>query len=339
MRRVTRRLVPLVLALALVADAGRALAAGRDPASAEALFRDGRAAFDRGDYAAAKARFAESQRLDPAPGTLLNLALAEEKLGELARAWQHVREALAELPADDRRPLAEKLLADLERRVPRLAVALAEGVPPGTRVRRDDVELQAGSMGVALPVDPGTHVVVVTAEGREEMRYVTTAHEGETERLVVGPGPRAVAGDEPRAPASGTRWLGWGLVAGGGAALAIGGVGGLLAMSKKSEVDRHCDAERVCDDQAFSAADRGKTYATIGTVGFVAGAALAGAGVVVLLTSKPGGPSATARVAPGSAVATLGVTFLPGAPRPRVSRSSRGESATRARARRARRRA
>ena len=64
--------------------------------AAEALFSAGRADVERGDYASACPKFADSQRLDPAPGTLINLADCEEHVGQLARAWQHWREAIAD---------------------------------------------------------------------------------------------------------------------------------------------------------------------------------------------------------------------------------------------------
>ena len=62
-----------------------ARSAPSDPPAAEALFRAGRSAFDRGDYADALRRFSESYQLEPAVGTLLNVASTEERLGKLAQ--------------------------------------------------------------------------------------------------------------------------------------------------------------------------------------------------------------------------------------------------------------
>ncbi|NOU28880.1 MAG: hypothetical protein HOO96_13330, partial [Polyangiaceae bacterium] len=66
-----------LFALALVLIAAPAF---RD--DAETLFREGRKALEAGDYAVACAKFAESQRIEPAPGTLLNLAGCEERSGK-----------------------------------------------------------------------------------------------------------------------------------------------------------------------------------------------------------------------------------------------------------------
>src|SRR5262249_55537702 len=80
-RRSTRRQGrggPLALALAITATSSTALSQTRDPAAAEALFRQGRQAMEAKDFATACPKFAESQRLDPAVGTLMNWATCEE---------------------------------------------------------------------------------------------------------------------------------------------------------------------------------------------------------------------------------------------------------------------
>src|SRR5262245_30450330 len=107
----------------------------RDPVAAESLFREGRKALDAGDFVTARSRFAESRRLDPKPGTLLNLARCDEQLGELASAWQLYRQGLDQLAADDdRREFVQERLADLEKRLPKLTIRLARGARADARV-------------------------------------------------------------------------------------------------------------------------------------------------------------------------------------------------------------
>ena len=57
------------------------------PPAAAALFDEGRAALQRRDWDFACAKFAASERLDPAIGTQFNLANCEEERGRLATAW------------------------------------------------------------------------------------------------------------------------------------------------------------------------------------------------------------------------------------------------------------
>ena len=61
----------------------------RDPAAAEAAFQEGKRAMAAGDHEKARVFFIRSHRLDPAMGTLLNLALAEERLGMKDKAIEH----------------------------------------------------------------------------------------------------------------------------------------------------------------------------------------------------------------------------------------------------------
>ena len=145
----------------------------RDPIVAEAMFEAGRQLYHAGDYVGARAKFAEAARLDPTAGTLSNLAATEEKLGMAASAWQSWRAALDYVPAQEkvrRASIAAKIKA-LEPVLARLTLRLAPTAPPGTEVRRDGVLLGPAAFGIALPVDPGKHEIVVSAPGREERRY------------------------------------------------------------------------------------------------------------------------------------------------------------------------
>src|SRR5262249_15269540 len=138
--------------------------------------------------------FAESQRIDPSNGTLLNLLLCEEKLGKIASAWTHSRELVDSLPLkDDRRPIAERRLATLSARVPKLTVRLSPDAPPGAKVLLDGVELGASSLGIPIPVDPGVHRLTVSADGRVDRTSQISIQEATEQEWLGESGPPAPA--------------------------------------------------------------------------------------------------------------------------------------------------
>jgi hypothetical protein len=317
---------------ALVGAALPARAEGDDRPVAEALFNKGRDALKRGDLDAACAAFEESTRLEPAPGTMFNLGDCEEKRGHIAVAWQWFEEATQKLPASDkRRPLVVARAAALKARVPEVTIRLGPGAPADTTVVRDSIALGQASIGVALPTEPGTHRIVVSAPGHEDRGYPLEVKEREKRELVVEPGaalpappapvpPPVVAAPQPVPPQpppkiEPTSSRGGGLdkrttgfivggigVAGIGTALVLGAV----ALGDKSTVDEHCNkSTHLCNSpDGIDAASSGATLSTVSTVTFIVGAAALGVGAYLVLTSD-GSPKTAV-----GASATAGGTML-----------------------------
>ncbi len=166
------------------------VAPASDPVAAETLFQEGRRLLKEGDIFSARGKFAESLRLDPAVGTLANLAECEEALGRTASAWQHWRQAADQMSARDRRRRQALARAGrLEKIVPRIQVSLTPGAPAATRVERDGVVLGEASFGLPFPVDPGHHVVIVSTPDHWPSRIDMILSEGESRVLEVEPGP------------------------------------------------------------------------------------------------------------------------------------------------------
>lgn len=328
-----RVFLPLVVLALGVARAPAAAAdgTGTDPAAAAALFQEGRDAAKRGDYAAACPKLADSYRLDPAPGTLLNLADCNEHLGKLASAWQLFQQAAEHLtPTDSRMPVAKQRIAALETRLPRLTVALSPSAPPGTRVTRDAVELGGGSLNTALPVDPGEHVVVATAPDRADRRYTIKVGQGQTERIEVEPGDPVVRApalkDKERDPDASPSLRPTGLGTVRTVGIVVGGVGivglgvaigtGLMLPGKQSIIDAHCGPDNLCDKSGYDAAQAGKTLAAVNTVMWFVGGISTGIGAALIIVGGPGrDPDGKPRAAlhvgplPGGAVASFEGTF------------------------------
>lgn len=287
----------MVLALALGLSPTRAHAHAKDPAAAEALFREGRALSDAGDIAGACAKFRESDRLDPAVGTTFNIADCEERLGRLARAWTLFDEVVQRLPpADKRRAVAQKRAAALEPRLPKLSVQLAASAPPDTRVTRDGVELGAASLGTPLPVDPGEHVLRVSAPGYAEREVKVLVSEREIRQLEVEPGPAQSpvisAAPLPKETVASTPsesgkspLLGYVIGGVGVAGFITGAVAGVLTLQKKGVVNDHCDDDKRCDQTGLDAAASGKTLGIVTTIGLVTGVVGVGAGTYLILSA------------------------------------------------------
>lgn len=305
--------------MAGVLTAPCALAQGGDRAAAEALFEKGRTAMDKGDYATACAAFEESNRLDPAPGTLFNQADCEEKRGHLATAWQLFDLAISKIPeTDERRESVQDRADSLKARLPHLTITLGPGAPPDSKVMRDQFEVRPVTFGVSIPVDPGAHTIIVTAPGRAESRVAVQLAEGESKEIAVEPGPAAGATVASTGPAQADtspkghfnkRTAGYVIggigVAGIGTALVLGAV----ALGKKSTVNQHCDATtRVCDSpEGLDAASSGSTIATVSTVSFIVGAAATGLGVYFVLTSNDGDKTSVGAI-PRRGGGMLGIT-------------------------------
>jgi hypothetical protein len=317
----------LAFGLALATFSARANAQATDAAAAEQLFVAARAAMEKGDFKTACERFAESQRLDPAAGTLINLADCLDRQGKIASAWQRWKEALDMLrPDDERRAAVSQRAQSIEARVPKLELRLSTNAPAGTTAERDGVALGSASFGISLPIDPGPHRIVAKAPGRAPREYTLTVKEGESSTLDVEPG-EVLAGETPTtvlpapaspAPAPPVRDEGtpakrtWGFVGlgVGAAGLLVGGVAGVLAISKKNEMEDACHRvgdELLCTRAGVDAAESGNTFATVANVGVAVGLVGVAAGAYLLLSS--GSETRTsAFVRPTFSGATAGVT-------------------------------
>jgi hypothetical protein len=284
--------------------------------AADALFRQGRAAIKAGNIKEGCTSIAESYRLDPAPGTLLNVADCAERLRKLATARQHYLDLMEMLPAaDPRHTLAQRKIKELEPRIPRLLLRLTDGSPEAVQVFRDGVPMGTAALGVFLPVDPGKHLIEVRASGHEVARSEVLLAEGEQREVSVQVGPRSAvptassaipsalppplsapspASEAPFAwPAQtpgpvehggGARTAGWILTGVGGLSVGASLVLGLRVLDRKATVEAHCKDKR-CDPEGIKAGRSGSTLATISTVTFALGALAAGAGVYLLFSN------------------------------------------------------
>lgn len=338
-----KRLAPIALGLALTLGSSTltstALAQeGANKAAAEALFNQGKKAFDAKDYAKACKKFDASHKLEPAVGTLLFLGECNERQGKTASAWGAFKEAssLASRTNDEKRKaIADVRVAALEPQVSKLTVVIAEPVE-GLSIRRDGVELPEGSWGAALPIDAGEHQVDASAPGRKSWSSTVSVDDGGETYTVNVPTLAAVGGGAPLPAPSGDgstpmvppsggdegasgSSLGTALeitgltVAGlGGVGIIVGSVFGVMAMGSNDDSLAACRTEEFCTPEGVALRDDAKSQALVSTVTFIVGGALVAGGLTLFFlapddddTTDVGHLALDASVGPGQAGLTL----------------------------------
>jgi hypothetical protein len=271
---------------------------------AQSLFDDAVALMRDGRYVEACPKFAESHRLDPAGGTVINLAYCLEKQKKLASAYAAYSDAVSFAIRDgrkEREATARERVQAIAHLLSRIAVRV-EGPSQleGLEVFLDGTALRPAAWG-GSPVDPGPHRVRATAPGhREWVETLTVDAEGQTREVVVpvlpllppepsvAPPPVAPPVHVPvdERPASGWRRpaaiVSFGV---GGAALGAGLVTGALAISRHNASNRDCPSGR-CTQGAVDAETAANTFAWIANVSFAAAVVGGGLGAYFLLTGK-----------------------------------------------------
>lgn len=321
----SRNATSLLLAALACSPPLRAEPSVADKALADSLFQEGKRLVAAKRYPEACAKLAESQRLDPAPGTRLNLAVCHELEGKTATAWVEFQEALVEARKEgraERVKLAQTHLAKLEPRLSRLTVVVPEGGrASGLAVTRSGAPLPEAAWGVGAPVDPGEHVVAARAPGHRpwearvvivdgESKSVTVpALEREITRPAAAPPPPPVD-DTPREDGSGRRHLALGAGGLGAVLVIVGASFGLKTFAKQRESDDHCPGG-ACDARGVAASDEAHRAAKVSNVAFGLGAVALGAGAALWLTSTsaPSRAAVSPALGPRSAGVSLGGTF------------------------------
>jgi hypothetical protein len=273
--------------------------------AAQVLFDEARTLMDAGSFSEACPKLAQSQRLDPASGTLLNLALCREREGKTASAWLAYTEtvSLAEKENNaERKQLALERIAEIEPDLSRLRLIVPEPTPKDFWVAVDDVRLNQAVWSVAVPVDPGTHRISAGAPGMKlASRSVDVPTTGSTIELrlpELEPLPAAIPAakkppvrtDEPSS--NDGHWLATGASFGLAAAgLAVGTYAGIRAGAEWDERNAHCTGG--CNQRGVDAGERANEFATVSNIAFSVGIVALGVGSYLLVTT-PERPKTTA---------------------------------------------
>lgn len=322
--------VALLTVLAAVATPARAQEGASASQTAEALFEQGKLLLDSGSTGEACVRFAESQRIEPAVGTLGMLAWCHEKQGKTATAWREYL-ATAELAAKSgdrsREKAAREQASSLQLRLSTLRVEVQAPVKD-LAITLSGAPLQESDWGLAIPIDPGT--VTVSASADRFKPWTTEVEvQGDAASVVVQippmqpipeqkPAPRPLP-PPPPPPRPATRsWVAPGIAGGIGViGLGLGTYFGVRTIAKTNQSETHCDASNACDPEGGRLRDEARTSSMVSNVSFGVGLAATAVGVVLWVRNpspqreaRPGPALAVApSLGPSNAAISLGGTF------------------------------
>jgi hypothetical protein len=337
-----RRVCALVLAV-LVSSSRTARAEGPSPedaALAQSLFDEARHLMLANRFADACPKLAESHRLDPAVGTLLNLAVCNERLGKTASAWAEYRDAESIAKREgrpDRVTYAREHATQLEPRLSHLFLVRAAGnVDRDLEVRLDGVVVGEPALGSAIPVDPGPHRIDARAPGKrpwslevgvgdrgEEQRAAIPALEDATPLAPAPPAPPptveappptavamplpaagSIAGEMPAARRP-SRTVFYVVGTAGLASLAFGGVAGMQAIVRWNDRLELCAGD-VCSPAGLNADRAARGWALASDIGLGVGVVGIGAAAYLLWSSSTAEAPRSGRVVVTPTVTSTG---------------------------------
>jgi len=288
-----------------------------DKAAADALFTEARQLLDTGRAAEACPKLEESQRLDPAAGTALNLGDCYELIGRTASAYVAFGDAatLARRSGDTGR--AEEAERRADALAPKL-VRLAVNVPEPSRVQglevfRDGQPLAKTLWGTAIPVDPGEHVVEARAPERVPWKGVVKLDApGAVQTLEV---PKLDEVRRPLPDKTGQRAAG--IIVGSLGIAALGVAGGLTiaAAVKDEDSKQHCLPEdpNKCFPTGVFLRNQSITLANSATVLAISGGVVLATGATLFLLAKSSKSKHKAErawmVVPYASTRGAGITF------------------------------
>ena len=265
------------------------------------LMKDGR-------YAEACPKLESSLKAYPGIGTRGKLAECYEKQGRYASAWASWREVV-QLSTRAGEPAREQFASErakaLEPKLAYITLTVSSLVDvPGLLVKRGGKEVERSKYGSAEPADPGILPIEISATGRKPLRVQIAIAQGQSKSFdipILEPVDKAASIDVPIPPPptpafpqpvqDGSSWQ----KPVGGVAMGIGlvsiGLGAFFGLKAKSSYDAPFDSSlcdkstNVCTSDGQSKVDEARSQATVSTVFFVAGGAVAIGGLVLFFTA------------------------------------------------------
>lgn len=246
--------------------------------------------FAAGDYQAALTAYRSADSIMAVPTTRIEVAKTLSALGKLLAAASAAQSVLA-IPRDPDEPppftearlRAQRLVSELDRRIPRLTIQVAPSADQPTVT----VNGAALSKLVDIPLDPGEARVAVVA-GMRRANEIVILREGERRTLQMIPAA-------PPSDQVSTLTVASFVV--GGALLTVGTVTGISAIVATDSAKESCVAKRP-DCQADYDLANGLGWTANGTL--VLGAVAGVVGLISLVSEPDNEQAVTLRVTPTS---------------------------------------
>lgn len=308
MRAPTATLALLCVSLAATPLARAAAPKPAEVAAARELAKEGIKLANANKCAEAIDKLSRAEALFHAPTILGRLGECQVAVGKLVAGTENLRKVVLEdlgprpsqafLAAKER---AKKVLAAAEPRLSRLTLKVNGPAPEAAKVTFDGEALASSVLGIATPVDPGSHKIAAAAEGFLPKDAEITLAEGKAETLeltleaapvAIAPKPEEKPAPEPVAvvkappPEPPSRVPVWATLGVGVAGLAAGTGFGVAALLNKSALEKAC-TNKECPASSQGDIDALNLNGNLATVGFAVGAAgLATALVLYVVTGR-----------------------------------------------------
>ncbi|MBL8744667.1 MAG: PEGA domain-containing protein [Myxococcales bacterium] len=287
--------------VAIVAASLLSSPAWADDGRARAAFEEGLRLLDKKEHAPACAKFRESLAAAPSVGAMLNVAMCSTRENKLATAQEEYRALLVlnEATADPERrknvdARAREAMRSLSPRVPTLELTVTPA-PEALTLELDDKPFERTRLGSAQPVDPGEHIIKVSAQGFHPLEKRITLRESErqTHALTLEPIRGAASDGDRDGNRDAPMLAGWVTGGAGLAGLATGAALLGVASMRASEIEDLCGdgaTPPVCDQPANAGAatrlsEEGSALEVGGFVSLGLGAALVTTGAVLVGTA------------------------------------------------------
>jgi len=248
------------------------------------------------------------------PKVRFTLGQAEEHASQLLAAYDAYTQAVADAEAAGEPDVVATVRGALQALAPRVPSVRVTVTGTGAGAATAAIDAKSAVLGQPVRVDPGSHLVAVSAPGAKSSTTTISVVEGQQLDVPVAleaEGPASSSANAANAATEGGGGFPWSTAGLIGAGVGVAGLGvgsyfGLDAISKNNASNKSGCNGNDCTAAAFATREAARSSATASTALFVAGAVLAAGGVTLWLLAPHG--SAEVEVAPSAVSGGAGVT-------------------------------